>query len=103
MTKAGRNHHPHVPKNGVSPDSGINSIFGCIIILGCFIGDVSKDEFSGSEEEEEDEGVEVVAEEPKHGSGSSPGESRILFRCFSAGREYNDGIVSMGSDRAKGW
>ena len=35
----------------------------------------SKDELKGSAEEDEDDGVE---EAPKQGSGSSPGESRIL-------------------------
>ena len=83
----------HALKNGISPDSGINSIFGCIIILGCFIGEVSKVEFSGCEDEEEDEGVEEVADEPKQGSGSSPGESRILFRCFPAVSRVSSALV----------
>ena len=64
------------------PNSGIISNFGCII-LGCLCGEVavgSKDELIGSEEDEDDDGVDDddAVDEPKHGSGSSPGESRIL-------------------------
>ena len=65
------------------PDSGIISNLGCII-LGCLCGEVvvgSKDELIGSEDEDDD-GVDddEAVDEPKHGSGSSPGESRILGR-----------------------
>ena len=67
-------HHIHAQP---SPDSGMISSLGCII-LGNLCGDMaagSKDELMGSEDE--DDGVEVE-EAPKHGSGNSPGESRIL-------------------------
>ena len=71
----------HTEASHLVPDSGIISNFGCII-LGCLCGEVvvgSKDEIIGSEDDDDD-GVEddEAVDEPKHGSGSSPGESRIL-------------------------